>query len=343
MSYIDEKYALMLSPRLSLFKSIKNKVWNFRCPLCGDSKKSEFKARGYLYYQKDVFFFKCHNCIAMPFSAFLKRMDANLYDEYKLENFREYGSDKVQKRQKKQTKKSESYRKEYEDLCLLDKVFDKIYDLEPDHKAIEYLNSRKIPIEQWNRIYYIDDIRDFELLKEKYRRLYDCKKYKESRIVFPLYNLRGQLSAVIMRSLVPDDSMRYINVKIIEDDLMLFGIDEIDSKKRIYCVEGPVDSLFIKNSIAVCGTSFNKLNHIDENHDVVYIFDNQPRNKDVCKLIEKKIEHNESVKIVIWPERLIEKDINDMVLSDLNYMDIINENIYSGLRAKMQFNKWKKC
>ena len=76
---------------------------------------------------------------------------------------------------------------------------------------------------------------------------------------------------------------------------------------------------------------------------MVLIYDNEPRNKDICKQIDKCIEEHYSV--VIWPEYIEEKDINDMILNGFSpdeIQDIISNNTFVNLRAKMEFINWKK-
>ena len=62
MYYIDQKYLLLVSPQLKLFKKKSDGLYNFRCPYCGDSQKSRTKARGYVFRKKNDLFYKCHNC-----------------------------------------------------------------------------------------------------------------------------------------------------------------------------------------------------------------------------------------------------------------------------------------
>jgi hypothetical protein len=74
--------------------------------------------------------------------------------------------------------------------------------------------------------------------------------------------------------------------------------------------------------------------------DFVYVLDNEPRNKEICSRIEKLILRGE--KIVIWPRSIDQKDINDMILTGLNVMDVLKSSVYKGLEATVKFNEWKK-
>ena len=138
--------------------------------------------------------------------------------------------------------------------------------------------------------------------------------------------------------------MRYLTIKIREDDNFIFGLNNIDYSKIVYAVEGPIDSLFVKNAIAVGGTAFGKLNTIGiPKEKIVVVFDNQPRNKEVVKLLNKAIESD--YKVVIWPQNITEKDINEMVMNGLSpdeILRIISSNTFSGLEAQAKFIFWKK-
>ena len=138
------------------------------------------------------------------------------------------------------------------------------------------------------------------------------------------------------------ETLRYILVKVKEDAPTVFGLDKVDKSRPISIVEGPLDSLFLENSIACSGTSFNKIDELGIDRDkITIIFDNQPRNKDVVKLVEKYVDLDYNV--VIWPETIVQKDINDMVNDGIDVRDVISNNIQSGLTAKFLLNQWKKC
>ena len=103
-------------------------------------------------------------------------------------------------------------------------------------------------------------------------------------------------------------------------------------------VEGPFDSTFIDNAIAMCGAdvSLDGLGF----KDIVYVYDNEPRNKEICARIEKMI--NQGKKLVIFPDQSQQKDINDMVLAGLSVQSMLESNTYSALTARIKFNEWKR-
>ena len=88
MIYVDAKYASMLAPRVRNFKQQKDYLWNFSCPICGDSKKDKSKARGYIYRKDTSLFYKCHNCgYGSSLGNLIKEVDSRMYSEYSIEKF----------------------------------------------------------------------------------------------------------------------------------------------------------------------------------------------------------------------------------------------------------------
>lgn len=335
MYYIDNKYLKLISSRLPKFKAINDHVWICRCVICGDSKKNENKARGYFYKKDDSIAYKCHNCgISKSFYNFLLYIDPSLHKEYVFEYYKEKSNERVPDNEKKE----DIIDKGTDIRSLLDILMCRLDTLNDDNIAVEYCLSRKIPRETFNRLYYIDDIRKIVQLNEKYK---ESLKYEEPRLFLPLYNKNGDLSGGTMRCL-RGESRRYIKIKIKEDSDYIFGINHIDKSKTIYVVEGPIDSLFLDNCIAVGNSSlFNAKRIFDDSYDKVYVYDNQPNNKEICSLVRKQILNGD--RVVIWPSNIKEKDINDIVLSGKDIKNIINSNIFSGLNARLKFNQWKRC
>ena len=118
------------------------------------------------------------------------------------------------------------------------------------------------------------------------------------------------------------------------------NIDNVDIDRIIYVTEGPIDSLFLDNSVAVSNADLKKVSNYFPKDKLVLVFDNEPRNEEIVKIINKAIE--DKFKVVIWPTFIKEKDINDMQLSKINYKELIKNNTYSGLTLQLNFNKWKR-
>ena len=322
MDIIDSKYIGLVSSRLQKFKKVKANLYNFRCPICGDSQKHKNKARGYLYPVKADMNFKCHNCGASStFSNFVKTLDPVLYKQYIFEKFktRNTGKGSIFEEPKFDFKKP---------------VFKKSLDLPRASEipiATKYLEKRKID----PRNFYFT--KEFQKWTNTHKQTFDTIHRDESRVIIPLHDTEKNLIGFQGRSLGPN-SVKYITVMLNEDAPKIYGLDKIDETKPIYITEGPFDSTFVENSVAMCGSdldigSFGWSSHI-------WVFDNEPRNREIVERISNTIDRGEQV--IIWPTEIVEKDINDMALAGHDIMSILESNTYSGLKAKVKFNTWKK-
>ncbi len=322
MDLIDSKYIGLVSSRLQKFKRVKADLYNFRCPICGDSQKHKNKARGYFYQVKTNTNYKCHNCGAsLSFNNFLKQIDATLHKQYTLEKFKDghTGKNFVVEEPKFEFKKP---------------VFKKKLDLPRASEvpvAKKYLEKRKIDPAKF---YFVHKFKEWVNTKKQ---TFDNIIKDESRIIIPMYDVERNLIGFQGRSLGPN-SVKYITVMLIDDFPKIYGLDEIDHSKPIYITEGPFDSTFVENSVAMCGSDIDIRTFGWS--DYIWIYDNEPRNREIVQRISKTISRGE--KIVIWPEGILEKDINDMVLSGHNVQSIVESNVYSGLEANLKFNTWKR-
>jgi transcription initiation factor IIE alpha subunit len=323
MDIIDSKYIGLVSSRLQKFKRVKANLYNFRCPICGDSKKHKNKARGYFYQVKTNTNFKCHNCGAsLSLNNFLKQIDSTLHKQYTLEKFKEGhagGRNFVVEEPKFEFKQP---------------VFRKGLDLPKASDvtvAKEYLEKRKLDP---SKFYFTNKFKQWTNTQKK---TFDTIGRDESRIIIPMYDENRNLIGFQGRSLGPN-SVKYITVMINDDAPKIYGLDTIETEKPIYILEGPFDSTLVENSVAMCGSdidigSFGWSNYI-------WVFDNEPRNREIVNRISKTIDRGD--KIVIWPSTVTEKDVNDMTMSGHNVMNLLESNTYSGLKAKIKFNNWKK-
>ena len=337
--FTDLKYLKLISSRLPLFKQKSDRLYNCRCIICGDSSAKKNKTRGYFYPAKNNLYYKCHNCgVSMHFGSFLKQLDGFQYNQYVMERYSE-GLPAKQPHQKIEDKfKMDEPEFKKSEETLLDRLLDRLDTLPEDNEAVQFCLKRKIPREMFKRLYFIPNMKDIGQLSDKYKEKIITD---EPRLVIPFYNHTGQLSGVTCRAL-RNESLRYVMVKIKENDQLIFGMNELDITKPIYVVEGPLDSLFLPNAIAVGGTTFGKMETTGLPKDkLIMVIDNQPRNKEVCKVIDNIIKKNYN--IVIWPQTLEEKDINDMVLSGNDPLKIISNNTFVGLDAQMRFVAWKRC
>jgi len=322
MDLIDSKYIGLVSSRLQKFKRVKADLYNFRCPICGDSQKHKNKARGYFYQVKTNTNFKCHNCGAsLSLNNFLKQIDSVLHKQYTMEKFKEGFTGK-------------NFVVEEPKLEFNKPVFKKKIDLLKASEvpaAKEYLERRKIDPTQF---YFTNK---FKQWVNNQKKTFDTIGRDESRIIIPMYDTERNLIGFQGRSLVPN-SVKYITVMLKEEAPKVYGMDRIDTEKSVYVVEGPFDSTFINNSIALCGSD-GDLEYL-KTYDLIYAYDNEPRNKEIVGRIERCIRDNK--RVVIWPRGIEQKDINDMVLAGHDIMSVLESNTYSGLEAQVQFNIWKK-
>ena len=323
MDIIDSKYIGLVSSRLQKFKRVKPNLFNFRCPICGDSQKHKNKARGYFYQVKTNTNFKCHNCGASSsFNNFLKQIDATLHKQYTMEKFKEGfagGRNFVVDEPKLEFKKP---------------VFRKKLDLPKATEvpiAKEYLEKRKLDP---SKFYFAHKFKEWANTQKQ---TFDTIGRDESRIIIPLHDTEKNMIGFQGRSLGPN-SVKYITVMINEDAPKIYGLDKVDNEKPIYIIEGPFDATLVQNGVAMCGSDLDIRSFGWSN--CIYVYDNEPRNREIVNRIDKTI--NGGYKVVIWPTSIVEKDINDMVLGGHKIMSVLESNTYSGLQAKVKFNNWKK-
>lgn len=331
--YTEIKYLNLLSPRLDKFKRKKDSLWNFRCPLCGDSHKNKNKARGFVFAIKGDLVYKCHNCgVGMSLPHLIEHMDPRLYKEYKLEKFKENNTSTIDyKKLEKKVTGSPVFKTNI--LSGLQKVD----DLNNSHPAKEYLLNRKLPTDS---LYYTDQFQHYT--NSVNPGTFEDTSKDEPRIIIPLTSSDGTTFGYQGRAIGPS-KLRYITIIHNNEYPKIFGLDRVDPNKTIYITEGPFDSLLLDNGIAMAGSD-GRFDFISGDN-LVFVFDNEPRNKEITDRMAKVIDRGQY--IVIWPEIVHDKDLNDLWLSgkmvNMDELTIFCENnTFSGLTAKLKFNSWKK-
>jgi len=321
MDMIDSKYINLVSSRLQKFKRVKADLYNFRCPICGDSQKNKSKTRGYLYAIKANVNYKCHNCGAsMSLNNFIKHIDPVIAKQYAFEKFKDGHTGR-------------NFVTEEPIFQFEAPKFKQKLDLpKASDNAIAklYLEKRKL---NPTKFYYADK---FKAWSNTLKETFDSVEYDEPRIIIPLF-YKDNLVGFQGRSLGPN-KVKYITVMISDSAPKIYGLDEIKTNSSVYITEGPFDSTFIKNSVAMCGADADVRKWGIS--DPVWIYDNEPRNVEIVKRISNTISKGD--KIVIWPSNIVEKDINDMVMSGHNVQELVESNIYNGLEANLKFNTWKR-
>jgi transcription elongation factor Elf1 len=341
MLSVDSKYVRLMSFRLRNFKQKNDYLWNFSCPICGDSKKNKTKARGYVYRKLNDLFYTCHNCGAgLSLGNFIKHVDESLYKEYSLER---YTSGKTNNSKLANTI-----------LNITPTRFDKLEkaktfehaewlsNLPSEHFAVKYATKRCIPSKFYDKLLFTAHYNQFitTLIPNHGKQLLD-----DARLVIPFYDAYNELIAVSGRALVTSDkTLRYVTIRTKEsNDKLIFGMDRVNRSKDVYIVEGPLDSLFIDNCVASGDANLTLAAKSISVGKKILIFDNEPRNKEVMKLMLNAIKLDHFV--VIWPDNLIGKDINEMIMNGktkTEIQSIISSNSFKGLEAQAKFTFWKK-
>ena len=319
MNLIDSKYIGLVSSRLGNFKRVKSDLYNFRCPICGDSKKNKTKTRGYLYTIKADVNFRCHNCGAsMTFSNFLKEIDPVVHKQYVFERFKQGSTGRGTVVEEPVFKFEAPTFKSSIDLPLASTV---------DVSRI-YLEKRKLDP---TKFYYAERFVEYV---NSHKQSMDVKEHP--RIIIPLYYEKN-LVGVQGRAL-NSNSVKYITTIFYDEAPKIYGLDNIRRDAPVFVTEGPFDSTFLLNSIAMCGADSDVRKWGVSTP--VWVYDNEPRSKEITERISSAITIGDSV--VIWPTGIEEKDINDMILAGHDVQSIVESNTYSGLEANLQFTTWKR-
>jgi hypothetical protein len=326
--YIDKKYVNMVSGSLEKFKWKKENLATCRCFKCGDSLKNKTKTRGFFFENKGNYVYKCHNCgVACSLYSVLESISPSLCKEYAFENFKDKNPEPLV------TTKTEKKQPVFSDLGT------RLDLLNADHPAVKYVQSREIPKEKYCNFYYCSDF-------SRIMSAFDREGSKEGRLVIPFYDESGNLIGVqgrIIEEKAQEKAIRYITLKNEGEERLWYNIDKVDARDTVYVTEGPIDSMFIPNGISMQGAGcLEDLPKKISKSKVVFIFDNEPRNLEIVHLIGKYIEAGRNV--VIWPNEIDKKDINDMVMAfgESMTMKLIINNVYSGLKAKVKYTYWKK-
>ena len=319
MNLIDSKYIGLVSSRLIKFKRVKSDLYNFRCPICGDSKKNKTKTRGYLYTIKADVNFRCHNCGAsMTFSNFLKEIDPIVHKQYVFERFKQGSTGRGTVVEEPVFKFEKPTFKTRIDLPLAS----------TNDVSRIYLEKRKLDP---TKFYYAEKFVEYV---NSHKQNLNMKEH--SRIIIPLYYQKN-LVGVQGRTL-NSNSVKYITTIFYDEAPKIYGLDNIRRDAPVFITEGPFDSTFLLNSIAMCGADSDVRKWGVSTP--VWVYDNEPRSKEITERISSAITRGDSV--VIWPTSIEEKDINDMILAGHDVQSIVESNTYSGLEANLQFTTWKR-
>jgi ssDNA-binding Zn-finger/Zn-ribbon topoisomerase 1 len=338
---VDNKYVRLISGRLRNFKQKKDNLYNFSCPICGDSQKNKLKARGYVYPKGTDLYFRCHNCSAgTNIAGLLKHVDSQLHSEYILERYKSgqaNNSNTISEVLQLSVPKFDKLNKQ--------KVFEHaewLSNLSVDHYCIKYATNRKIPTKFHDKLLFTQHYERFitTLVPNHGKQILD-----DARLVIPFYNEYNELIAVSGRALeTSDKTLRYVTIRTNDNqDKLIYGMDRVDLSKPVHIVEGPLDSLFLENCIASGDANLALTAKSISSDKIILVFDNEPRNKEIVKMMQNAIKTNQD--IVIWPSTIGEKDINAMIMSGISLDEIqkiISSNTFKGIEAQLKFNMWKR-
>jgi len=332
----------LIQYKLQNFKKVNRNLYNFSCPICGDSKKNKSKTRGYIYPNPHAktLWYKCFNCLYhKPYIYFLKDVDNALYEEVMLKTFVSKNTSKKEMDFSVDLDKLE-FNEDFIEPSILASIMEPILCLPPNHKARVYIESRKLPTIKLNDIYFVENIKDIEQLSDKYK---DKMTDGESRIGLPYRNREGQVIGISLRSLQVEHPIKYLHLKFHERYPLIYNIENVDLSKRVYALEGQFDSMFFQNGIAASGSAFSRVCEVVPVGQCTYIHDNEPRHKDTLKAIDKSIKSGYSVALL--PHSIKSKDINGMILSgevkQEELKGIVDKHTYRGLEANLRFAEWK--
>ena len=330
-SYIDLKFINEVSARLSQFKKKGDYLFNFRCPHCGDSKKNKTKARAYLYRVKNDMFFKCHNCSeGQSFSNFLKFIDNKKYEQYLLERYKGSAPSTPQP-------KFTDFKPVFKEVDILDGLTP-VSELNEDHPVKQYVLNRKIPESYHSKLFLCNKFMAF--VNKTKPNTFGHTKGEHPRLIIPFYDNQDKVFAFQGRAFGKEQP-KYLTIKLDENKQKVYGLETVNLQEHVTIVEGPIDSMFLNNCLAAAGADLTLRIEPD---NITYIFDNEPRNKEIIKRMYDVIEKDYN--LVVWPDDMRHKDINDMILSGMSKAEvqtIISNNTFAQLEALTKLSYYKKC
>lgn len=340
---LESKYVSLLSPRLRNFKRKSANLWNFSCPLCGDSKAKTTRARGYIYQRDGKYLFHCHNCgITLLFKNLLKTLDTQLYLDLMMENLRSRPDNNNDDEWKTETSPELIFSDARHELLKLPSIA----QLDDDHPAKIYINGRMIPKQHYDLLRYCPNFMTWTnnlIPKFSERSL----RHDEGRVLLPYFSKDQKFFAFTGRSITNNErhgvDTKYLHITLNSLIPRIFGLDRVDMTKTIFVFEGEFDALFIPNSIAVGGQNISLLTSVANVDKYILCFDNEPHSGNTKKKIISAI--HQGFKVCIWPDHIYEKDVNEMIgagYSVEHIANMIERHFHTGLHAHNALQHWSK-
>lgn len=337
MRWLEAKYVGLLSGRLRNFQKKSENLYQFSCPICGDSEKHKNKARGYVYEKRAALIYHCHNCgVTMSIARLIEQVDPDLHDEFRLERLKENRESHPESHPEKQFKTQTTF---IDNPLKSLRAVSQLDDTDPCRTLVLH---RKIPERYHTKLYSCPNFFAFTnyLLPGKLSE--NVLRHDQTRLLIPFIDKEGSVHAYQGRAIWQVSSaLKYMTIVLNDQVPKIYGLDTITDLKRIYVFEGPIDSMFIENSVAVAGGDLTSF--VRPDHKYVLVYDNEPRSIFTIRKMQKAIKSGYTV--CFWPKNVAEKDVNDMVLAgkspgDIKYM--IDQNAQSGLHAEASLSEWRK-
>jgi len=333
--WLQEKYIALVGTQLGYFHRQSRTTYGFRCPFCGDSKRRANKTRGYFFLHRGQYFYKCHNCnISMSLRSFLRQQAPELFREYQLDVLRQERPLTPLPAPQPPEATMFGFGKPRHTMTL-----PSIASLPNDHDAVRYCRERALPDTALAQLYFTTEwttwIREMQWS-------YALAEDHAPRLILPWYNRDQQLLGAQARRIdATGSAARYITLKHDNCEDKIYGWDRVDLYKLIYVVEGPLDSWFLPNAVASMDSDLLRLHDkYFHQRNAVYVWDNEPRNAVVSANLYRAVKAN--LPVVIWPEAVKEKDLNDMAKAGYNTLDLVQRHTFRGLRAELEFLRWKR-
>jgi hypothetical protein len=280
---------------------------------------------------KNDMFFKCHNCgEGQSFSNFLKFIDRKKYENYLLERYKGSAPSTPQP-------KFTNFKPEFKEVDILNGL-QSVSELKEGHPVLDYVLNRKIPESYHSKLFLCNKFMAF--VNKVKPNTFSHTKGEHPRLIIPFYDADGKVFAFQGRAFGKEQP-KYLTIKLDENKQKVYGLETVNLQEHVTIVEGPIDSMFLNNCLAAAGADLTLRIEPD---NITYIFDNEPRNKEIIKRMYDVIEKDYN--LVVWPDDMRHKDINDMILSGMSKAEvqtIISNNTFAQLEALTKLSYFKKC
>lgn len=300
-------------------------IYNAECCVCNEGKKSGRSRR--LFYFPDKRYFYCHNCCkSWKEMEWLQLVCNKNYTQIIADTKNFYTEIQPTIFNDTQPIIEEQPEKDLPDNCI---------DLE-DLQQIEFYSKNSKTHKT------VLHAREYCISRRLFTSVNRCKHYYVSindkthhnRLVIPFYNNQNKVECYQTRALFDNQFPKYIT-KVGEK--CLYGENTLDNNvPYIFIFEGPIDSMFVKNGVAMAGTDLSnkQQSFIDSciGFEKIFVYDNDTDNKQLARKINNKLKQNQ--KVFIWPEKFSKfKDINEVCcklkIDEFNWKFIV-DNSFSG-------------